>query len=87
MIEHFPSNYTPTKKQLSLFDVIKDRFYSDKKFLIIQAPTGTGKSFISKTIANISRNSSKKYNNLVESGDIYKTNLHGNYINADKVYR
>ena len=87
MIEHFPSNYTPTKKQVSLFDVIKDRFYSDKKFLIIQAPTGTGKSFISKTIANISRNSSKKYNNLVESGDIYKTNLHGNYINADKVYR
>jgi len=87
MLKYFPSGYTPTAKQEAVFDLINDRFFSDKKFLIIQAPTGTGKSFIAKTIANMTRESSSKYKELVDSGDIYKTNLHGEYIWEKEVYR
>lgn len=87
MLKYFPSGYTPTKKQEAVFDLINDKFFSDKKFLIIQAPTGTGKSFIAKTVANMTRKSSSKFNELVDSGDIYKTDLHGEYIYKDQVYR
>tara|TARA_R110000824_G_scaffold36029_5_gene112271 strand:+ start:18262 stop:19902 length:1641 start_codon:yes stop_codon:yes gene_type:complete len=87
LIDHFPAGYKPTDKQKSAFDLIDDKLSSPKKFLIIQAPTGTGKSFISKTVANLARKSSQKYNDLVDSGDIYKTDIQGNYINSDLVYR
>ena len=39
MIKYFPSGYTPTSKQEAVFDLVNDKFFSDKKFLIIQAPT------------------------------------------------
>ena len=87
MLKYFPSGYTPTSKQEAVFDLVNDKFFSDKKFLIIQAPTGTGKSFIAKTIANMTRESSSRYRELVDSGDIYKTDLHGEYIYKDQVYR
>jgi len=87
LIDYFPTGYKPTDKQKSAFDLIDDKLKSPKKFLIIQAPTGTGKSFISKTVANLARNSSQKFNDLVDSGDIYKTDIQGNYINSDLVYR
>lgn len=87
MRKHFPQGYTPTSKQESVLDLINDRFFNSKKFLIIQAPTGTGKSFISKTVANAARQCSKQYRELVTSGDIYKTSgFDGSFINADKVY-
>lgn len=87
MRDYFPEGFTPTKKQESILDIINDKFSNNKKFLIIQAPTGTGKSFIAKTIANTSRKASKKYIDLVESGDIYKTNhIDGSFINIDQVY-
>lgn len=87
MLKYFPSGYTPTSKQESIVDLISSMMTSNKKFLIIQAPTGTGKSLISKTIANSSRNASSKFIDLVDSGDIYKTDIHGNYIHSDRVYR
>ena len=87
MRKYFPESYTPTTKQESVLDLIGDKFFNNKKFLIIQAPTGTGKSFISKTVANVSRKCSKQFRELVETGDIYKTHgFDGSYVNADKVY-
>ena len=43
LIDHFPAGYKPTDKQKSAFDLIDDKLSSPKKFLIIQAPTGTGR--------------------------------------------
>ena len=87
MKDYFPNGFTPTDKQEAILDLINDKFANSKKFLIIQAPTGTGKSFIAKTIANASRHASEKYINLVETGDIFKTNgIDGSYVNADVVY-
>ena len=87
MKDYFPNGFTPTDKQEAILDLINDKFANSKKFLIIQAPTGTGKSFIAKTIANASRHASEKYINLVETGDIFKTNgIDGSYVNAYVVY-
>ena len=87
MRKYFPQGYTPTVKQESVLDLIGDKFFNNKKFLIIQAPTGTGKSFVSKTVANAARQCSKQFRELVTSGDIYKTHgFDGSYVYADKVY-
>ena len=85
MIKYFPGRYSPTREQVSNLERIEEKFYSNKKFLIIQAPTGSGKSMFAGTICNLARKASKKYINLVNSREIYKTNLHGNYVNAEQV--
>lgn len=83
LLDFFPDGYTPTLNQISVLDRIQDKFYSDKKHLIIQAPTGSGKSFIAKTLANTTSGCSSNYKELVRSGSIYSPNtdtseyLHG----------
>ena len=52
---HFPENQTPRDSQSKILKGIESAFSSGKKFVIVYAPTGCGKSFIAKTLANSSR--------------------------------
>ena len=62
MIEYFPEEYTPRDDQIKIASAIKDSLFKDnKKFTIIQAPTGTGKSMIAKMIANASKEPTEQY--------------------------
>ncbi|NBP16778.1 hypothetical protein EBU95_20725, partial [bacterium] len=72
LIESFPQGYTPSTLQTTLIDKIDQAFKSGKKFVICSAPTGTGKSFIAKTLANSSNIPSKDYIELVTSFFAYK---------------
>ena len=47
LMDHFPG--TPRGDQEAIIDKIQDAFDSDKKFVICQAPTGSGKSFLGAT--------------------------------------
>ena len=51
VIKHFPKGYKPTNAQLYAIPRIQEAF-NNKKFVVVQGPTGCGKSFIAKTIAN-----------------------------------
>lgn len=49
----FPKKYKPREIQIQAIQFIQDTFYvKNKKFAVLEAPTGTGKSFIASTIAN-----------------------------------
>ena len=50
-IKHFPKGYVPSSSQQYAIPNIVDSL-SKYKFIIVQGPTGCGKSFIAKTIAN-----------------------------------
>ena len=50
-IKHFPKGYHPSSSQQYAIPNIVDSL-SKYKFIIVQGPTGCGKSFIAKTIAN-----------------------------------
>ena len=50
-LKNFPKGYTPTSGQRYAIPNILDAF-TEKKFVVMQGPTGCGKSFIAKTIAN-----------------------------------
>jgi Rad3-related DNA helicase len=79
LISQFPDNFTPSKQQIDIIDRIDKAFNSGKKFVICCAPTGSGKSFIAKTLANASNTPSESFERLIRSYDAYKVDFDGNY--------
>lgn len=55
LLQSFPAPYTPNSAQVKLLNKIEEAFNDGYKFVVCCAPTGSGKSFISKTISNSSR--------------------------------
>ena len=52
MLLSFPEGYTPRTNQIKILTEIEKGITSGQKFMIVNAPTGAGKSFIGKTISN-----------------------------------
>lgn len=78
LVSSFPSSYNPTDQQTSLLDKIEKAFV-DNKFVICCAPTGSGKSFLSKTIGNYSNECSPEFKELITSYDAFKQTYDGSY--------
>jgi len=55
LLNYFEDGYHPSDTQVYILNQIEKALNNKKKFIIISAPTGSGKSFISKTISNYSR--------------------------------
>lgn len=81
LLQKFPEPFTPNKSQVKLIKNIEQAFEDGYKFVVCSAPTGSGKSFISKTLGNDSNEPSVDYVDLVESYQIYKQNNLGGYQN------
>ena len=81
LLQKFPELFTPNKSQVKLIKSIEQAFEEGYKFVVCSAPTGSGKSFISKTLGNDSNEPSVDYVDLVESYQIYKQNNLGGYQN------
>jgi ATP-dependent DNA helicase DinG len=79
LISQFPLDYTPSRQQIDIISRIEKAFLNKKKFVICCAPTGSGKSFISRTIGNCSKEPSSEFNQLISSYDAYKMDFDGNY--------
>ena len=45
-VAKFPNGYSPSDAQVSLLKEIEKAYNDGYKYVIVQAPTGTGKSFI-----------------------------------------
>lgn len=71
LFKHFPEGKEPRENQVVLLQQLQDAFKSDKKFVVVNAPTGTGKSFLAATIANSSEDPSNDFKNLVNSYGIW----------------
>jgi len=81
LLSKFPETFTPNKSQIKLIKSIEQAFEEGYKFVVCSAPTGSGKSFISKTLGNDSKDPSENYIDLVNSYQIYKHNNVGGYQN------
>ena len=81
LLQKFPEPFTPNKSQVKLIKNIEKAFDDGYKFVVCSAPTGSGKSFISKTLGNDSKDPSDNYIDLVNSYQIYKHNNVGGYQN------
>jgi len=80
-LSKFPDNYNPSKQQIELIKRVEDAFSQGHKFVICSAPTGSGKSFISKTLGNVSNKCSEEFRELITSYDAFKQDYIGNYTN------
>lgn len=79
-LNHFPKEYNPSSQQIKLIKNVEKAFNKGKKFVIACAPTGSGKSFLAKTLAGLSTKPSPEFLNLINSYKAYKQDFTGNYV-------
>lgn len=72
LLNNFPSGYTPNKQQVRLLKSIDQAFDDGYKFVICNAPTGSGKSFISKTVSNVSNKCDDEFREAITSYTAYR---------------
>jgi Rad3-related DNA helicase len=84
LIDYFPDGFTPQPQQEELIDRIDDAFNSGYDFVICCAPTGSGKSFLSKTLSNHSKEASSNYKRLIESYNAFRVDQFGEYSRAEE---
>lgn len=70
----FPKGFTPRGGQVKCIDETLDYFRTGGKFVVINAPTGSGKSFISTALSKISEPPTKKYRDAILSYKAYNLN-------------
>ena len=83
IIEHFPKNYTPLNQQVELLNAIDKAFKSGKKYVICCAPTGSGKSFLSKTLSNQSNPPSEVFVDLIKTNEAFDQDQFGANVNEE----
>jgi len=81
LINYFPKKYKPYDHQTSILTNIESLLDDKKcKYIIIQAPTGSGKSLLSATLALSTSNPSSNYVRYIDEGKIYEKNHIGECI-------
>ena len=84
LLKSFPDSYTPNPAQVKLLKNIDQAFTDGYKFVVCNAPTGSGKSFISKTVSNVSREATKEFRELVTNYLAYRRTHGGGYAYEDE---
>ena len=74
IIQNFPDKWTPNTAQQFILNELANVLDSERKFIIICAPTGSGKSMIAKTLCNSSSYPSKEFQRDCMSGAMYDPN-------------
>jgi Rad3-related DNA helicase len=83
-LNYFPGTFTPSIQQTKLIENVEKAFNRGKKFVIACAPTGSGKSFLSKTLAGVSSQPSPQFIELIKTYDAYKQDFTGTYMYEEK---
>lgn len=84
LLNNFPEGYTPSSGQVKLLKNIDAAFEDGYKFVVCNAPTGAGKSMISKTIGNVSNECTNEFRELVTSYIAFKHSQNGGYSHEDE---
>jgi Rad3-related DNA helicase len=71
LILNFPEGFSPNKSQVSILNKIEAAIASETKFIVVNAPTGSGKSFIPPTLANSTNEASDTFKRRVDDYTIY----------------
>ena len=84
LLSHFPADSEPRPEQIKILVDIEAAIKDGKKFIIVQAPTGAGKSHIAATIASVSRPPDASIVNAVDSYEVYRQGMDGKYMYEDE---
>ena len=78
-LKHFPKGFKPSTTQQYAIATIEEAL-KNHKFVVIQGPTGCGKSFIAKTIANSQSKPPARYEKLINTYKAYETTWEKNRL-------
>ncbi len=82
----FPNNDIPRPNQVKVLEQLQEAIDSKCKFIVLQCPTGTGKSHIAATIANYSKKCTQEFEDLVKSNSVFKKTPDGSsYVYKDTI--
>jgi len=79
LIDCFPNDFTPNKQQEKIIRNVEQAFNEGYKFVVISAPTGSGKSHVAKTVSNSADQPSKEFVRLIQTNLAFKRDRDGNY--------
>ena len=71
LILNFPEGYSPRDKQAKALNAIEKAFENGKKFVIVHADTGVGKTHLAKTLGNVCKDVPVEYERIVKNYSIY----------------
>lgn len=71
LLMNFPEGFEPRGRQAETLKKIEKAVDNGKKFIIVNAPTGSGKSLLSKTFGNISNDVPKSFERKVDDYSIF----------------
>lgn len=84
LLDEFPESFTPNNQQTEILTKITQAFNEGYKFVVCCAPTGSGKSFIGKTLGNASREISDTLRDAINDYSAYKRTHAGGYAFEDE---
>lgn len=71
LILNFPEPYQPNDNQVKILNAIEKSIANNEKFIICNAPTGSGKSFFAPTLANYAGGPSDEWKEKVNNYSIF----------------
>lgn len=83
LLENFPDGFEPHARQEKIIRNIEQAFNEDHKFVVVSAPTGTGKSHIAMTLGNHSPAPPREYVSLIATHLAFKQDTNG-YVHASQ---
>jgi len=81
---NFPDGYSPNSSQIKILKGIERAIESEKKFIVCNAPTGSGKSFIAPTLAKYVGGPSAEWCEKVDDYSIYALDGGPEFANSQK---
>ena len=84
LVTHFPSPYKPTDKQVDTLNRIEAAFNRGVKVVICNAPTGSGKSLLARTLQGYATPATEKFAELIKSYKAFRQDYVGGYTYADE---
>ena len=71
LLLNFPEGYEPNNAQKIILTKMEKAIGENKKFIIVNAPTGSGKSLLPKTLANVVNGPSENFKKCVDNYSIF----------------
>jgi len=84
LLNWFPDTFKPNDSQITILNEIDKAFDAGHKFVVCCAPTGSGKSFITKTISNTAAVVSENFKELITSYAAFKQQHGGGYASEEE---
>jgi ATP-dependent DNA helicase DinG len=85
MLSKFPKPYKPYPHQIPVLEQLDEAIKNKTKFIIVQAPTGSGKSMFAGALANSTKEASNVIVNHINNNTFFNKSVLAGYQNEEEI--